>query len=78
LKGEPRRVNSLLEEDFYERQWCQLDENRDAISLIILYSWNLYGEQAHIEPSTGGPAPVEDEYVGITGRNYQKFLDGHC
>ena len=33
---------------------------------------------AHTEPSTGGPAPVEDEYVATTGRNYQKFLEGHC
>ncbi len=78
LPAEPRRVNPVLEEDFYDRQWCQMVDNRDLISLIILYSWNLYGEQAHTEPSTGGPAPVEDEYVATTGRNYQKFLEGHC
>ena len=78
LTGEPRRVNPFLEEDFYQRQWCEMADNRDVINLIILYSWNLYGEQAHIEPSTGDPAPVEDEYVASTGRNYQKFLDGRC
>lgn len=76
LTWEPRRVDPFLEEGIYERQWRQLVDNRDAISLIILYSWNLYGEQAQIEPSTGGPAPVEDEYVARTRRYYQRFLAG--
>ena len=76
MTGKPRRVDPFLEEDAYARQWCQLVDNRDAISLVILYSWNLYGEQAHIESSTGGPTPVEDEYVARTRRHYQQFLAG--
>ena len=74
LTGGPRRVDPILEKGAYERQWQQLVDNRETISLIILYSWNLYGEQAHIEPSTGGPAPVGDEYVARTRRFYQQFL----
>ncbi len=41
--------------------------------MIILYGWNLYGEQAHIEPSWGGPAPVGYEYVEKTKKLYQEF-----
>ena len=41
LPVELRSVNPALEEDFYDRQWCQMVDNRDPISLIILYSSKL-------------------------------------
>lgn len=70
----PRRVNPLLKDGFYEAQWRQVNENEDDVNLIVLYGWNLYGEQAHIEPSTGGPAPVENEYLERTRRFYDEYL----
>lgn len=73
---EPRVIDPLLEEGVYENQWRSLREERDHVQMIVLYSWNLYGEQAQIEPSTGGPAPVEDEYVDKTRRLYREFLEG--
>ena len=75
ITWEPRRVDPLLEEGIYERQWQQLVENRDKINLVIVYGWNLYGEQAHIEPSGEGPGPVGDDYVKKTRDYYDAFLE---
>ncbi len=47
---------------------------RRYLTLIVLYSWNIYGEQAHIEPSYGGSAPVGFEYLEKTQRYYAEFL----
>ena len=73
----PRRVDPLLKEGMYEEQWQTLVENRENVNLIVLYSWNLYGEQAHIEPSDGGPGPVRDDYVTRTRYYYDAFVTGH-
>ena len=64
-------------EGAYQGQWKRLVENGERVSLIVLYSWNLYGGQAHIEPSDGGPGPVRDDYVTRTGYYYDAFVTGH-
>ena len=71
----PRRVDPCLQDGAYERQWQELTQNRTKVQLIVLYSWNLYGEQAHIEPSYGKPAPVGHEYVAKTRKYYDQFLE---
>ena len=63
-----RRVDPWLEEGVYEAQWQQVSDIREDVGLIVLYGWNLYGEQAQIEPSFDGPAPVGFEYVARTGQ----------
>ena len=70
-----RSVDPLLQDGAYERQWQELTQNRRKVKLIVLYSWNLYGEQTHIEPSDGNPAPVGFEYVAKTRTYYDRFLD---
>jgi hypothetical protein len=73
---DPRRIDACLSDSLYEQQWRELLANRDHVRMIVLYSWNLYGEQAHIEPSSGCPASVGDRYVLRTQRYYQRFLAG--
>ena len=72
---EPRRIDPNLSEGFYESQWEGLMRLRRNVTMIVLYSWNIYGEQTHIEPSYGGPAPVEDEYLDKTQRYYSEFQE---
>ena len=69
----PRRINPDLTEGFYDRQLKDLLSLRGDVTMVVLYSWNVYGEQAHIEPSFGGPAPVEFEFVKNTGEFYDRF-----
>jgi hypothetical protein len=71
-----RHIDPLLEEGVYEQQWQWLVDNRDQVSLVIVYSWNFYGELAQLEPSTLGSAPPEEDYVAKTSRYYQAFLAG--
>ena len=71
ITWEPRQVNPDLTEGFYKGQFDGLIPLRRHVSMIVLYSWNMYGEQAHIEPSHCGPAPVGFKYVNKT----RQFLD---
>ena len=75
VTGEPRRIDPFFTEGHYESQWEGLMGLRRNVTMIVLYSWNLYGEQTHIEPSHGGPAPVGDEYLNKTRRYYSKFKE---
>lgn len=70
----PRRVDPWLTEGIYEQQWESLTGRADSVGMIVLYSWNVYGDQSHIEPSDGGPAPVRDEYVRKTAELYEEFV----
>ncbi len=70
-----RIVDPRLQDGAYESQWEELTHNQAQVQLIVLYSWNLYGEQAHIEPSDGKPAPVGFEYVAKTRTYYGRFLE---
>lgn len=76
ITWEPRRIDPFLEEGVYEQQWRQVVENREKAKLIVLYGWNLYGEQAQIEPSGEGPGAVGHDYVEKTREYYQAFLEG--
>ena len=51
----PRRMDPFLEEHVYEAFWRMVQENKDRVRLILIYSWNAYGEQAFIEPAVNGP-----------------------
>lgn len=72
----PRSIDPLLQQRVYEKQWQKLMQNRSKVKMIVLYGWNLYGEQAYIEPSSGGPAPVGQEYVARTKKYYEAFQKG--
>ncbi len=76
ITWEPRRIDPYLTEGKYEEQWQKLVDNRDKVEMIVLYSWNVYGEQTQIEPSWGGPAPVGFDYVAKTKTYYEAFLEG--
>ena len=55
----PRRIDPWLTQCAYLRQWQRLAANREQIHLIVLYGWNMYGEQAYIEPATAtAPRPT--------------------
>ncbi len=54
-----RSVDSLLARCGYERQWQRLGEQRGAIKMVVVYGWNLYGEQAYIEPARADSAAAE-------------------
>ncbi|MGQ9675417.1 MAG: hypothetical protein ACUVX1_07105 [Chloroflexota bacterium] len=68
-------MDPYLREGQYEKQWQLLEANGSKVKMIILYGWNLYGEQAHIEPSWGDPAPVGTAYVEKTKDLYAHFLE---
>ncbi len=55
IRWPPRSLDPLLTQCAYERQWQQLAGQRDRLRLIVLYAWNLYGEQAYIEPALAAP-----------------------
>ena len=40
----------------------------------VISAWNEYNKQAIIEPSFGGLAPVEYDYVEKTRLYYEQFL----
>ena len=73
ITGEPRRIDPYLNEGFYDRQWEDLLRLCRNVTMIVLYSWNIYGEQAHIEPSNGGSAPVGVEFLDKTRTYYDEF-----
>ena len=73
ITWEPRRIDPCLKEGFYDSQWQELMGLRKQVTMIVLYSWNMYGEQAHIEPSFDGPAPVGFDYLEKTRRYYDEF-----
>lgn len=72
---EPRRIDLDLTQGLYDQQWQRVIENRGNVRLVVLYSWNLYGEQAHIEPSGQGPAPVGSDYVVKTRAYYDQLRE---
>lgn len=74
IHWKPRRIDPLLSGHAYRREWAALEKRRASVRLIVVYSWNLYGEQAQIEPSDGGTAPVRDDYVNKTRQYYEAFL----
>ena len=39
----------------YERFWDIAYKNLDKIAMVLIYSWNAYGEQSVIEPALDGP-----------------------
>lgn len=47
----PRRVDPLLEEGIYEQAWQVAVDNKEKLSLIIVYSWNEHGDHSAIEPT---------------------------
>jgi hypothetical protein len=71
-----RDIDPMLNKGYYEQQWQWALEHRDEIRLLLLYSWNFYGELAQLEPSTLGPAPPEKEYLQRTKRYEQQFQQG--
>ena len=48
--------------------------HRDQVRMLVIFAWNEYNEQAIIEPSFGGPAPVEYDCVEKTRLYYEQFL----
>ncbi len=71
-----RDIDPMLTNGVYEKQWQWALEHRDEIRLLLLYSWNFYGELAQLEPSTRGPAPPEQEYLQRTKRYERLFQEG--
>jgi len=74
----PRSLDPLLARCAYEQKWQQLSEHRDRLRLVVLYGWNLYGEQAYIEPATADPPrpSIGRGYVERTRAYYAALLDG--
>ena len=79
LLPNPRRMDPFLEEDVYCKFWKIAAVNRDQVKLILVYSWNAYGEQVFIEPATNGPlgSGGDDgrELLENTRVYYHKFLN---
>lgn len=76
IQWDVRRHDPDLSGGLYEEQWRQLAENKRRVSLVVVYGWNLYGEQAQIEPSHGGQGHVgvAEDYVGKTRDLYEAFF----
>ena len=75
ITWEQRRIDPYLDEGFYDSQWQDLMRLRRYVTMIVLFSWNIYGEQTHIEPSNDGPASVGMEYRDRTQRYYAEFKE---
>ena len=75
ITWELRRIDPYLTEDFYDSQWDRLIELQRYVTMIVLYSWNLYGEQSQIEPSFDGPAAVGFVYLNKTQSRYAEFQE---
>ena len=73
ITWELRRIDPNLTESFYDSQWDRLIELRRYVTMIVLYTWNIYGEQSHIEPSFDGPASVGFVYLNKTQSRYAEF-----
>lgn len=79
---DPRSIDPSLSEGHYERQWQELGNERkrnpSRVRMVVVYGWNHYGEQAHIEPSSGGEGQpgVEWDYARGTKRYFQSLIDG--
>jgi hypothetical protein len=71
-----RDIDPMLDKGVYEEQWQWALDHRDSLKLVLLYSWNFYGELAQLEPSTLGPAPPGREYLDRTRRYYAQFRAG--
>jgi hypothetical protein len=78
IRWPPRSLDPLLTQCLYERQWRQLAEHRDRLRLIVLYAWNLYGEQAYIEPALAAPPrpSIGRRYVERTQAYYAALRAG--
>ena len=76
----PRSIDPLLRQCAYERQWQQLAEHRSEINMIVLYGWNLYGEQAYIEPATATPPrpSIGYSYVDRTREYHRALVEGRA
>lgn len=76
----PRSIDPLLTECAYEQQWQQLGAHRSEIKMVVLYAWNLYGEQAYIEPAVAtAPRPsIGYNYVDRTREYWQALTAGQA
>jgi len=72
-----RRVDPLLEDQVYGQVWQVAVDNKDDISLILLYSWNEHEEHAAIEPDKGiSPVSYGKSLIEKTSVYYRQFLAG--
>ena len=72
-----RRVDPLLEDQIYGQAWQVAVDNKDDISLILLYTWNEHEEHAAIEPDKGiSPVSYGNSLIEKTSRYYRQFLAG--
>ena len=46
------RLDPHLTEGLYDKAWEKVYENRDRISMVMVYGWNPWAEAAAVEPST--------------------------
>ncbi len=76
----PRSIDPRLHLCAYERQWQQLVEQRSAVKMVVLYGWNLYGEQAYIEPAAATPPrpSIGYSYVDRTREYHRALVEGQA
>ena len=76
----PRSIDPRLTQCAYERQWQQLAEHRSEIKMVVLYGWNLYGEQAYLEPARAIPPrpSIGHSYVERTREYYESLAAGRA
>ena len=76
---EPRRMDPFLEEGVYQDFWRIVTKNKARVRLILIYSWNAYGEQAFIEPAANGPlgsgGPDGRLLLEMTKGLYREFVE---
>jgi hypothetical protein len=74
----PRSIDPLLVQCAYEHQWEALAARRDRLRMIVVYAWNLYGEQAYIEPASAAPPrpSIGYDYVDRTRAYYGALVQG--
>ena len=74
---EYRRVDPQMTQGAYEQVWQGAVDNRNAINLIVLYSWNEHKEHASIEPDKGiSPVSYGRSLIEKTANYYRQFQAG--
>jgi len=67
IRDEVIKIDPDLTEGWYDWQWEEVFEHRDRIKLLMIWTWNEYHEQIHVEPVEG---PNGDWILGKPDTTY--------
>ena len=73
---DPGRVDQNYTENLYVKEWEWILEHKDAISIVMITSWNEYHERTMIEPHYDGTVSIDPFYIYNPTKTYIEKLKG--